>query len=306
MDRWLTDAGFQTAAKAVLDQVSRTATSNTSRIFSRDLFMSTFSANVGVDTMSSRDAAVLLIHLARDQTAIAYDVASGTIKFRAASETAPAVIEQEDVTIASLRTLITSLEPQIQRLMRQVSELDAKAREAVASKQLITAKTVLRQKKLAETNLQQRTATLTQVEEMYAKIEQAADQVELVRVMEASSQTLRSLNQKTGGVEKVQDVMEGLKEEMTNADEIQQAINDVSAGSVDEGEVEDELEAMENAEREKQEVVERKIWEKKEEEEAEITRTRLAELEELGKQEVPASTEVGRLNETAQGEQAHE
>ncbi|KAK4544401.1 hypothetical protein LTR36_004292 [Oleoguttula mirabilis] len=306
-------ANVETAAKAVLNQVSKTATSNTSRIFSRDLFVSTFSAAVGADALSSRDTSVLLIHLARDQTAIAYDVASGTIKFKLASETVPATIEQEDITIASLRTLITSLEPQIHELMKRVLELDAKAREAVATKQLIAAKTALRQKKLAETKLQQRTATLSQVEEVYAKIEQAADQVEMVRVMEASSQTLRSLNQKTGGVEKVQDVMDGLRDEMTNADEIQQAINDVSAGAVDEGEVEDELEAMEKAEREKQEEVERKEREKREEverkerekreaAEAEETRKRLAELDQVEEQESPAAADVLRPVEIAQSE----
>jgi len=241
--------------------------------------------------MSQGDTAVLLIHLARDQTAIAYDPSSGTIKFRAPGETAPAVIEQEDITIASLRTLITSLEPQIQQLMQRVTELDAKAREAVANKQLTTAKTALRQKKLAETKLQQRTATLTQVEEVYAKIEQAADQVEMVRVMEASSQTLRSLNQKTGGAEKVQDVMEGLKEEMMNADEVQNAINEVSAGAVDEVEVEDELEALEKAERAKLEEAERKERERKEAAEAEETRKRLAELESVGTQATPAEAE---------------
>lgn len=243
--------------------------------------MSTFSAAVGVDAFSSRDLSVLFTHLARDRTAIAYDAASGTVKFRSASETTPAAVQQEDITVASLRTLITTLEPQIQQLAARVSELDAKAREAVVSKQLTTAKTALRQKKLAETKLQQRAATLAQVEDVYAKIEQAADQVEIVRVMEASSQTLRSLNQKTGGVEKVQDVMDGLQSEMANADEIQQAINDVSAGAVDEGEVEDELEAIEKAEREKLEEAERRERDRREAAEAEETRKKLAELDQV-------------------------
>ena len=75
------------------------------------------------------------MHLARDQAAIAYDPATGTVKFHAPGEMKPASIEQEDITIASLRTLISGLEPQIQQLIQRVSELDAKAREAVAKKQ---------------------------------------------------------------------------------------------------------------------------------------------------------------------------
>ncbi|KAK1076018.1 hypothetical protein LTR33_009319 [Friedmanniomyces endolithicus] len=285
-------ANVEEAAKAVMDEAMRTATSNASRVFSKDLFISTFSPTVGVEALSVHDTEVLLKYLVRDRAAIAYDETSGTIKFKASSEKAPAVVEQEDITIASLRTLITGLEPQVEQLTRQISELDVKAREAVTKKQHVTAKTALRQKKLAETKLQQRTATLMQTEEVYAKIEQAADQVEMVRVMEASSQTLRALNQKTGGVERVQDVMEGLRDEMTSVDEIQQAINDGSAGAVDEGEVEDELEAMEKAERERVETVGRKAREVQEVEEAERTRLRLAELDQVEKHEAPANLEL--------------
>lgn len=174
-----------------------------------------------------------------------------------------------------------------------MTDLEAQAREAVAAKQLTAAKSALRQKKLAETKLQQRTATLTQLEEVYAKIEQAADQVEVARIMEASRQALRILNGKTGGLEKVQDVMEGLKEEMMNADEIQTAINDVSAGTVDEAEVGDELEALEKVEREKAEAVERLDREKREAEEAEKTKAMLQECEKPKKEMMPIQSPGG-------------
>ncbi|KAI7165552.1 hypothetical protein KC352_g26169 [Hortaea werneckii] len=276
-------ANLETAAKAALDHVSKTASSHTARIFSQDLLASTLCNALNVSSLSQRDTSVLLMHLARDQAAIAYDPATGTVKFHAPGEMKPASIEQEDITIASLRTLISGLEPQIQQLIQRVSELDAKAREAVAKKQNAAAKVALRQKKMAETKLQSRTATLTQVEEVYAKIEQAADQVEIVRVMEASSTTLRSLNQKTGGVEKVQDVMENLRESMQDTEEISGAISEVGAGQIDESEVDDELEALEKAEREKVEEAERKEREAREEKEAEETKKKLAELEGLKK-----------------------
>ncbi|KAI6900326.1 hypothetical protein KC318_g11999 [Hortaea werneckii] len=276
-------ANLEATAKAALDHVSKTASSHTARIFSRDLLASTLCDALNVSSLSQRDTSVLLMHLARDQAAIAYDPSTGTVKFHAPGEMKPASIEQEDITIASLRTLISGLEPQIQQLIQRVSELDTKAREAVAKKQNAVAKVALRQKKIAETKLQSRTATLTQVEEVYAKIEQAADQVEIVRVMEASSTTLRSLNQKTGGVEKVQDVMDSLRDSMQDAEEISGAISEVGTGQIDEGEVDDELEALEKAEREKMEESERKEREAREEKEAEETRKKLAELEGLKK-----------------------
>lgn len=215
---------------------------------------------------------------------ISYDRSTSTVKFKAPTETQPNPVTAEDIPIANLRSLIASLEPQIEQLTLRISELDTRAREAVTSKQLTIARSALRSKKLADSKLQQRTATLTQLEEVYGKIEQAADQVDIVRVMEASGKTLQSLNAQTGGVERVQNVIDALRDEMTNTEEISQAINEVSAGKVDDAEVDDELEALEKAEREKAEEVERIEREKKEAVEAEETRRRLAELDRVGEE----------------------
>lgn len=195
-------------------------------------------------------------------------------------------ITQEDETVASLRSLMSSLEPQITTITNQISDLDARAREAVANKQLAIARSALRSKKLAETKLAQRTATYIQVEDVHAKIELAADQVELVKIMEASSKTLRSLNEQTGGVERVQAVREGLDERMINADEIQQALNDTSFGAVNEGEVDFELRELEEVERQRvgdadkaRKAEAEELRRAGEEAEAELTRTRLAALD---------------------------
>lgn len=250
-----------------------------------------------MDAFSNNDLVVLLTHLARDRSAISFLPRTQTIKFKSPFESELSPVTPEDINIASIRTLIASIEPQIEQLTLRLSELEQTAKQAVAKKNLVAAKTALRSKKLADTKLQQRTTTLAQLEDVYAKIEQAADQVEMVRVMEASSQTLRSLNEKTGGVEKVQDVMEGLREQMMDVDEIGRAVNEVSAGEVDEGEVEDELEEMEKLEREKVQEVERREREatetKEAEAQAEETRRKLSELDKLGKPQEEVSVGSG-------------
>jgi charged multivesicular body protein 7 len=238
-----------------------------------------------VDTLSSNDLSVLLTHLARDRSAIAFSPTNHTVKFKTPSEQEPSPITPEDANIASIRALIASVEP----LTARLSELETAAKEAVAKKNLIAARSALRSKKLTDTKLQQRITTLTQLEDVYAKIEQAADQVEMVRIMEMSSQTLGSLNKKTGGVERVQDVMEELRSQMMDVDDVTAVINEESAGKIDEGEVEDELEAMENVEREKAEAAERKEREAKEAKEAEETKRRLAELDSLGEKQEEAT-----------------
>lgn len=257
-----------------------------------------------MDTFSRNDLSVLLTHLARDRSALTFSPKDYTIKIKSPSESEPSAITPEDANIASIRALISSIEPQIQQLTARLSELESAAKEAVAKKNLVAARSALRSKKLVDTKLQQRVTTLTQLEDVYAKVEQAADQVEMVRIMEMSSQTLGSLNKKTGGVERVQDVMDELRSQMMDVDEVTTVINEESAGKVDEGEVEDELEAMETVEREKIEAAERKEREAKEAKEAEETRRKLAELDSLGekqKETAPSSAEPAKAREMESG-----
>jgi charged multivesicular body protein 7 len=88
--------------------------------------------------------------------------------------------------------------------------------------------------------------------------------------MEASAGVLRSLNKEVGGVENVENVVERLQDEMGKVDEVGKVLEEpLNAGAVlDEGEIDDELEAMERDERRETE-----------EREAEATRKRLQELE---------------------------
>jgi charged multivesicular body protein 7 len=225
------------------------------------------------------DLNILLVYLARDKQEISFD--SKTIKFKSANETIPSPITQQDATIANLRDLISSLNTQLPPLTVRIATLDANARVAVASKSATAARSALRSKKLAEATLARRTDTLAQLEEVFSKIEAAADQVEIVRVMEASAAVLRGLHKEVGGVEGVEGVVDALKEEMGRVDEVSGIINEVGqeGAVIDEAEVDEEFEALEQVEREKKEKTE------KEEEEAEKTSIRLAELEKFEKQE---------------------
>lgn len=189
------------------------------------------------------------------------------MKFKSKGERAQ--ITQQDTTIASIKTLLSTLSKQVKNLENKVAELNASAKTALANKNRISALSAVKSKKMVEHNLQQRLNTLVQLEEVYAKIEQAAGQVEIVQVMEASTGVLRGLHAQIGGAERVEDVIEELREEMSKVDEVGSIMNEV--GPVfDEGEIDEELEALEKGEREA-----------KEEKEAEATRKKLAELESL-------------------------
>ena len=255
------------------------------RIFSREAFGEAYGNVVGKDHMlSAVDMELLLKFLERDKGVLSYD--GQTVKLKAPNEKTPSPITAEDTTIASLKTLIKDLEIQTEVLTKKVDELAATAKDAVARKNRVSALAVLRSKKLAETTLTKRHATLAQLEEVFSKIEQAADQVELVSIMEASTRVLTGLNEEVGGVERVDDVVDQLREQMSQVDEVGNVIAEVGQGvdAAGEEEVGNELEAMEREEREKREEKERLDKEQQEKQEAAETKRKLDALEEAERQ----------------------
>ena len=191
-----------------------------------------------------------------------------TIKFRPSND-APREITQQDSTVASIKALMATMTKQVEGLENKISELNSTAKAALHNKNRISALSAVRSKKLAERNLQQRLDTLAQLEEVYSKIEQATSQIEYVQVMEASTGVLRGLHTQIGGAERVEDVVDELRDEMSKVDEIGNIMNEAGP-QVDEAEIDEELEELESKERQAME-----------EEEAEKTRQKLAELDNL-------------------------
>lgn len=297
-------SNLEKTAKAFVDVVGDRA-SPFERVFSRIQFRRTFGdAVLGKgEQLSDIDMEVLIRHLTRDKPILSTD--GTTIKIRSGSGTDDDTrITEEDTAVASLKDLIGDLTKQTDILSRRVEELSAAAQDAVRRKNRVSALAALKSKKLAEANLERRHATLYQLEEVATKISQAADNVAMVRVMQSSTSALRSLNSQVGGADKVDEVLDNLREQMGEVDEVGNVIADTagvySAAVVNETEVDDEFEAMLAEERKKEDEARqikgeatRKIAEEKE---AEETRKKLAELEKLGP--VPAQ-DPAKSTETA-------
>ena len=259
--------GLEQLAKQILTLQSKSAQAVTDRIMSREAFALKIS-QTEIGSLSTEEIELLLRFLSRDKQLVSYD--AHTVKFKAPSSHLPEPITQEDSSIASIKALIASLESQISALTSRVATLQTTAQNAVQSKDKHGALSALRSKRLAKRNLQQRTDTLNQLEEVWTKIEQAVDHVQVMQVMQSSAETLKSLNKRVGGVDRVDAIVDDLREQMGQVDEVSQIIQEPLDGKaiVDEAEIDDELAAME-----KEESV------KKEELESEATKARLAELE---------------------------
>ncbi|KAI1266994.1 Snf7-domain-containing protein [Xylariaceae sp. FL1019] len=255
------------------------------RTFSPTHFRRTFESNLlKGQRLSEQDFDVFIKFLSRDKDMLATN--GNTIKIKNPSE--PNTITEEDSAIASLKELTEDLTRQTEALSRRIDELNRAAQDAVLKKNRVSALAALRSRKLAENNLATRHATLNQLEEVATKIQQAADNVQLVRVMQSSTGALRSLNAQVGGADKVDAILDDLREQMGEVDEVGNVIAEAGqVGVVDEAEVDDELEAMLAEERKKEEESERVKKEAREMEEAEETRRKLAELEKLAPVPVP-------------------
>jgi charged multivesicular body protein 7 len=268
-------ANVEEAGKAFGELSSTSEQTRFERTFSKAHFYRTFNDQL-VDgrQLSETDMEVLLKFLSRDKGAILYD--GNTVKINTPGAQEPAEITDEDASIAQLKELLASLTHQTALLSKRIDVLAAQAKQAVAKNNRVAALAALRSKKLAESTLERRFATVNQLEEVVARIEQAADNVQLVRVMEASGEALRSLHAQVGGAERVEEVVDRLREQMAAADEVGSILAE-SAGTVvvDEVEIDDELAALEGEERRKAEEAERARREAEHAREAEELRKRL-------------------------------
>ena len=261
-----------------------TRSSQIDRIYPMKMFRENAANAVGLNgQMTDSDLAILLTNLARDKGVIVYNsevspISNGcmqeliilgqVVKFKASGESSTALSSQ-DKTIASLKVLIADLSMQVELLSNRISELAAVAQRAIGKKDRTSALAALKSKTLNEGTLAQRTETLAQLEEVFHKIEQATDQVAIVEVMEASTTVLRSLRAETGGVWKVEEIVDDLRDEMSKVDEVGNVIEEAGPGSaaIDEDAVDEELEQMmQEAEA------------KEEEKEAQRTKRRLAQI----------------------------
>lgn len=214
--------------------------------------------------VTDSDLSVILTYLSRDKGVIIYDDdasftfslffffflknvdgKSQVVKFKSSETGTSQPISSEDRAICSLRNLIHDLNQQVDFLSSRLTELVSEAKAAASTQLRSSALRALRSKKTIERTLAQRLETLSQLETIYQKIEQAADQIAVARVIESSTGVLRKLNAKVGSIEKVDDLMEGLREEISRVDEVSQAIEQGGQpDSMDEQAIDEELDAL--------------------------------------------------------------
>ncbi|KAK9445867.1 Snf7 [Metarhizium brunneum] len=245
------------------------STSHFDRIFTRLQFQSLFASTlVAGQCLSEDDLEVLLTFSSRDKGFI--DYSDGIIRIRSSSDESG--IGPEDVAVASIKELTANLRHQTLALNMRIDSLTREIKTALGKNNRVVAQASLKSRKLAESSLAKRYATLNQLEDIAAKLEQASDQVQLVAVMKSSANALHSLNTRIGGSDRVDQVMEQIREQMLEVDEVAAILAEPTGETIDESEIQDELEALETETREAARLA-------KEKEEAEHEAGKIEELQ---------------------------
>ncbi|KAL9059561.1 MAG: hypothetical protein Q9162_001066 [Coniocarpon cinnabarinum] len=255
---------LEEASNLVLRRAGDQASTSSSQVYSLRTFTAAF-ASILPDgpPLSSVDIAALLTFLSRDQNAVSLSrpvyTSSTTsedtneqlvIKFRhPSSDASPLPITQQDITIASLKTLSYELSQQVSTLEHRVDQLNASIRAVIpnsssSSLEKNRALAFLRQRKGLESTLQRRLDSQTQVEKTLTSIDDAVTNLEMTKAMEASAGVLEDLNKQIGGPERVAEIMDRLADAKADNEEIGRILRQDAEAEINDENIEEEFEAL--------------------------------------------------------------
>ena len=155
-------------------------------------------------------------------------------------------ITEHDGEVASVKSLIYELSETTSSIEAEIDKLTKEAQAAVLTNNRNAALRYLRSRKVQEKLLKQRSSVLTQLEDVYRGIEEAATNIDIMEALKAGTASLRHYNKESGGVETVESILQEVNEEITKTDEIGTVIteNPGSNQVYDEVEIDAELASL--------------------------------------------------------------
>ncbi|KAG8934572.1 hypothetical protein FRC02_009652 [Tulasnella sp. 418] len=241
------------AAEAVIShQRSKAQLSLTNNLYSAGSFKEEFGKiAIKGSTLSQEDVKVLLRHLERDRKVIIRD--KEVIKFiETEMHHRPQQITETDKGVLEMKITISRLEEQIEEIQNQITERTNKIKDFLRKGQKVMATSYLRSRKQLEEVLGKRLGSLETIQTILLKIENAANDLEIMRAYETSTNTLKTILAKPElQLENVERTLDAMSEALADHKEIDDAIKlgmeDTSG--VDEDELEEELKMLEEERR---------------------------------------------------------
>lgn len=163
----------------------------------------------------------------------------------------------EDATNKSIEKMdqtISLLEKRKKLLEKRMEQETEKAKECMKKSDKVSAMACLKRKKQYEVQAQRLEQQIMNNEQMKLTLENAATDIETLKSQQQASKAMKQIFKETGGIDKVEDIMEDVQETMATANELGDTLaRDLGTGQfIDEGELEDELDMLEQEELDKQ------------------------------------------------------
>jgi len=171
------------------------------------------------------------------------DTTSSTV-----SSTSKIVPTDPQNTIVKIRESITTQEKREEHITRKISQVVAEAKTKMAKGDKKGALFAMKRKKMYESEIEKIQNVKMTLETQVINLESAAQNAATFQAMNQGNKTMKKIRQDVG-IEKVDDIMDEIKEEMEMANEINQAISAPVDPFMmaDEDELLDELNALETA-----------------------------------------------------------
>ncbi|KAK9388949.1 Snf7-domain-containing protein [Lipomyces mesembrius] len=148
--------------------------------------------------------------------------------------------------IIALRAQLEMLAKKEKYTEQKIAEQEAVARKNVNTNKLI-AKNALKRKKMFESELERVQGQIATLESQSNAIESANINFETMKVMQSGAKAMKQIHGNMN-IDKVDATMDEIREQVALSDEIGEAISRPLGESVDEDELEDELEALQQEE----------------------------------------------------------
>ncbi|KAF8350578.1 Snf7-domain-containing protein [Amanita rubescens] len=228
------------AAESIIDRQHSKASSAADNLYDLEGFKAEFGTVLGLDILDDEDTRVMLKFLERDRSAIVMD--NEVIKFVPQSTSMEERrVSTVDRGILELKTAITNMHAQIESLNSKMDEYTRKASEAIRLKRKAMALNYLRSRKLLEDLNNKRLTSLTTLESTLISVEAAAGDIEIMRMYESSTATLRAiLAHPSLKRESIDKTLDALAEANADAKEIDDAVRIGADVALDTNEVDDE------------------------------------------------------------------
>ncbi|CAN6612562.1 hypothetical protein TRVA0_005S01222 [Trichomonascus vanleenenianus] len=243
-------------AMAALDKLKKQTfdlSSYTHSIYSREMFghaLGTVKVGSKDVVLSPTDVECIITYLSRDKLhCIAADKTVVKVSLMGAR---PEAITEQDRAVASLRSTADQVSRRVDALSGQIRQCTSRAKNALVDNNRRLARYALQSRHIAQDTQSKTLDMLSNLEHVMSQIDAGTSHLEIVAALKSGVTIIGNLNEAVGGVDRVADLMDKIRDQSEEVDEIGKEISQLSEEGIDADEIDDELAAMLKQEKEKQ------------------------------------------------------